>query len=89
MKLAKKVYRSRIYSRFFGCLAKQHRFSNLKIIANCHKLSQTYEVTCFASHVGQKETIDLLQKGMKFSSYKNSREKMLLLLSILYVKESK
>ena len=36
---------------------------------NYHKLSQTYEVSHFAPHVGQNETIGLFQKSMKFSSY--------------------
>ena len=39
-------------------------------------------------HVGQNETIDLLQKSAKFSSYQDAREKVLMLLYILYVKEN-
>ena len=53
-----------------------------------HKISQIYGVSRAAPHVRQYETIDLFTKRVRLSSYENAREKLLLLLNILHVKES-
>ena len=47
-----------------------------------------HEVSRFAPHVGQHGTIDLYQKSLEFSSHENAKEKLHLLLNIIYVKES-
>ena len=60
----------------------------MKIIKNYQQLSQIHKVSRFAPYEGQNQTIDLFQTSVKFSSYENAREKLLLLLYTLYVKES-